>query len=327
MLHSRHEENPVDFLETGLHIEAVRMLCSAGVVHESRDEFGDLRLELAPSAAAFRDAGWVTAPPEKSWNLPLTKGPAQHDKLELVLALRAAGWRWEHGHLDYFPDSDLVFSLSMVGRSKLYFAALLLAQDIWARGGADIGVRSHMPDNFYKCLLGMSSLKSLAAIPADGLKRMTNRHFAALLNGDELPPPGGDKHAALADADDGDADDPDGDEPPAVEIDGGPHLLRVNEGSIIREIDMRARQAEGFVIRYDGGSHASGIVRAYIKCAAHPRCFKYRQVNIDADARSRHAFLLAWVAAGPSVTREEHTDPKFAVSDTDLAAAYAVAPE
>jgi hypothetical protein len=166
---------------------------------------------------------------------------------------------------------------------------------------------------------------------------MGNRHIVAILNGEPVPPLAAPGVLAIADG-----DEPEGQDHFMIEdlahdgaVGAGDHALPVvgddvvvvERNQVIREIDMREREANGFTIKYDGGSHSSHIVRAYIKCKAHSRCFKYRQTNLDADARSRHAVLLAWAGCGPDVTRIEHVDPRFAPSDGRLAIAFLDAPE
>lgn len=165
---------------------------------------------------------------------------------------------------------------------------------------------------------------------------MGNRHFVAILNGEIVPPLAAPGVPAIADGDAPEDQDQlmieDLADVDAVGV--GDHALPVldhavvvGQGQVIREIDMREREANGFTIKYDGGSHSSRIVRAYIKCKAHSRCFKYRQINLDPDAKTRHAQLLAWAGCGPDVTRIEHVDYRFVPSPERLAIAFLDAPD
>lgn len=86
-------------------------------------------------------------------------------------------------------------------------------------------------------------------------------------------------------------------------------------------IPWEPKVVAGYLIKYDGGSHSSGVVRAYVACSQHPRCYKYRQINQDRDERELHTFLVAWLLAGHKTTRSEHVDRFFWPDEAEFAEA------
>ena len=318
----------MDHVDTGLHIDALRLMADWKVAELREDEFGAIQASLVPSSLHFRD-GWRTEDaPLALGALPLDSNVLKHHKLELVMGLCIDGWEPQLAPLSHNSDNETKeFSLPMVMRSKLYFPVLCDLGSVWSGGLSQ--VYTNLPEQYYQAVLTLPDLSSLDAMTEAELRAFGNHRFAALVDGNAPAAAGVRAMVPIADADDDHAPIPLADMPDVI-----PHdidldiddIVVAHEGVAIREVDMRERQIEGYSIKYDSGSHSSGIVRAYIKCASHARCFKYRQTNRDPTSRERHAYILAWARCGPNVSRAEHVDRNFNPTAAQVEAAMLVAP-
>ena len=290
-------------------------------------DIGIKSVALHAGSVVFDDAVTVSDLHHPLMLMPIEGDVLTRSKMELVVELALQGWEYAYDAEHFAPSSKKVFSLTMVARSRLYFACLMKADDVWARGGTLI--RTHMPENYYKCLLQLDSLAFVASIETDEITRWSNRHWNALLSGAEVPPllqPG---MQALADGDDPEPDMQLEEQRPEAVVEDIPcdAVVQVDEGMLISEIDMQERAVGDFVIRYVDQSNAKGVARCYIKCLSHKRCAKWRQTNVDADPRYRHAFLHAWAKMGPHVTRAEQVHPRSAPSREEVEALMPEVPD
>jgi hypothetical protein len=162
------EDSFGDASALGLHISVVRILAESGILETRMDEFGEMQVALVSSEVRFTNSCRSSRPPDGVIRLPLSEHIESHHKLELVMELQRSGWVQDFVVDQHGPDAEKKFSLPMVSRSKLYFACLIRASDVWKRGGTCI--LANMPEGYYKCVLQLESLAVLVAIgDEDGL--------------------------------------------------------------------------------------------------------------------------------------------------------------
>jgi hypothetical protein len=218
--------------------------------------------------------------------------------------------------------------MEMSLRSKLYFICLLRADELF-ESGVNV-ILGNMPEQYYKCLLDPQVAERLRTHALEDVRRMQNKHFDAILNGKVVPPLPEVGDALVRDDDLGDAvADVDRDDVLARLVgDGydeldqeavvGPVFAGVNSSIALPPIEVH-----GHTIKFDLMSHTSGVQRAYIQCKHHPRCFKYRQLNLDPTREDMLTYMLAWALAGDRVVRDEHKHVLFWPSPDELAIAGA----
>jgi hypothetical protein len=270
-------------------------LCSSAVSWSSQAAIGDLRLDTAKASTA-------------RWQ--------ERTKLEAVVALLLDGWR-AHGGAHLLPlqeDSEKRFLATNIKRSRWYFVALLMLQDIFSKGVAV--VHHDMPWAYYQLLCDGTEEQVARLLELD-VHRCSLQHFLALLNDRPLPellgvggvpaiPQQEEEEESLEEQDfeDGVAAPPEPEDAPLVLE--GPLVIAPHDF----ELDVR-RDAESPMcrVRFDNASHANGIQRAYIKCPwGHSRCFKYKQVNLIPNQERMVAWLYTWALMGEHMTKEQHRD-------------------
>ena len=77
----------------------------------------------------------------------------------------------------------------------------------------------------------------------------------------------------------------------------------VDLGELVRPIAW-----QGWTVRFDGWSHQSGVLRAYVRCTntMHVACFRYMQVNQLGRQAEVVANLLGWAELGDGISRADH---------------------
>ena len=189
---------------------------------------------------------------------------------------------WAVGQPRQFVASDVL------NRSKLYLLALAQELRIFAKpGGLDVIMHS-MPHHYYMCLLQLADLSQLMA--AGDLLSLTGAGFKALCCGRETRP-----MAAIADR----SYDFIGDEP-AVEA-GVPPVPPVPPAPLMPPVVHAPVDVRGCHVSFDGYSHQSGRLRAFVSCQHHRRsgCEKWVFVHHHANMDAAVAWLVCWHDLAP----------------------------
>lgn len=303
---------------------ALQILKHHDVVQTEVDEFGELQLCVNVHACDVGSGRVASSPATNVLRVRLHSSPSEAHKLDLVLELASQGWAPRPSEQSY-NEHVRNFSTDMYLRSKLYFVALLAYDDIKRRHGDR--VLSGLPHNYYRALLEAKDLAQLAGLTNAELHALTSAQFEAVRRG--LPLAAGIPLLALADAE-GSGDDagdpgllalppmpalapagaappalPDA-VPPALADVLGPALAGTNLFDEFKSVTVLGKQIHFSMGALDGRGD-----RAWIQCGDHSKCFKIRNITLEADRAALFGFLIAWAEQGPLVDRATHVSPTF----------------
>lgn len=161
----------------------VRCLQKVGVVSVQEGDFGELR--AAVNTSSLYPSSVVTlAQPVTLFVMEPYDEFTRAAKLDLLLQLRRCGWEGRAVLTDPLVlDGPLLFSYSMILRSKMYWIALLEHHSIFKKGADKI--LHNQVESYYMCLLRMSNLQGFH--DKEGFTNFTTKHFQAILDGNEVP--------------------------------------------------------------------------------------------------------------------------------------------
>ena len=227
-------------------------------------------------------------------------------KIELLIELCKQGFRPLNDLAgDQFwlqHDSERIFSLSMVSRSKSYLLALLAREGIYQRGL--VAIHQAGPHAYYQVLLTTEDLSALNAIP--DIATTPNETFVQMLKGDA-----GD--AALAVADEGADTDLEGEAPaPAALVPLAPVPAAAVAMPGAQTFVFPCHTHEGdkpLRVSVDGWSHQSGKRRVYADCVqpGHVKCRHYKFVHHFSEPWQAVAHIVLYVRAGAlTENKREH---------------------
>ncbi len=285
----------------GIHCDSVQCLVDAGVVQCAQDEFGEVFYGINPSKVR------ISAQLQHMWAGPLVRKAVEFggldarqstSKLGLAMMLQKQGWACTDAPIaSRAVDAPLELSSAWVASGpKPRLAALLLQDGIFAKGIFCMYLK--MPMNYFMCLLKLKDLTPLETLGADVLGK-TDKFFKMLLRNEGFVEDGdvvaddGDILAAGPGAPLVDAVAAQVHEMPRAEI------RRVSHPSILTPArPVVLQDGELQKVYFDGFSHASGRLRAFVECWRHAKCRLCRY----ADAFDSHAVccahLAAWLEAG-----------------------------
>ena len=157
-----HLDKYIAFECLGCSLVIVQVLEQHAAVRTRHDEFGSLEVALNIDQVTFAERFIARSAATAVLSLDVLMDPLPAHKLDLVLQMERLGWvgSYDREVVD-FRDGVKQYSIAMVGRSKLYFVALLLAADLEDRGIHE--VMGNMPENYYKCLLHLKDVDALVA--------------------------------------------------------------------------------------------------------------------------------------------------------------------
>ena len=295
------------FDHVSLSNSTLEVLVEHGVLHlETDPDIGDTVVSLDPSKVRW-EAVLATGAPSSVVAVPML-ADASISKLDTALELIRQGWSFvDVPEEPYRPGGDRIFCGSVARRPHLYFASLLQASLIFAKGAPQI--IHDGTQGYYKALMVLRDLVSLHARP--DFNTLSHWHFLRLAAGLSVPLGG----AALGD----------GDAPPLALEDGdlGDDVVESAVGFSIAQLTEGADAIlhggfcnyRGKIVRFDNFTHASGIQRGYISCSrsksTHPNhhraCYRYTQVCNFPNHLHVAAYLMAWDAGGCTCpSREDH---------------------
>ena len=205
-----------------------------------------------------------------------------------------------------------------VGRSKMYFAALVSAELILGRmaecGGNLPCIMHGMTESYYQALLNLKSITQWRAVwalidSAPVPTKVPGDQLHALIDGATPQPQ---PSLALSDV----LVPMDGIAPstPPVDVPSIHRIARqILTGLPTTMVDVaRHFDCAGTPVKFDNCSHATGHQRGWVKCPHpnHAACFKYAQVRKCASATQCVAWLADWSrqgrASGKHVTKGQH---------------------
>ena len=219
----------------------------------------------------------------------------KYSKLELVEVLLDGGWQSDRDALDaggwYAAADEKVFVLGNLFRSQAYFLALVRSAEIFAKPGGLQHIYHHLPEQYFKCLLNLDDLSPITQL-GETVEWYSNADFKKICDGEE----GIAQRAALQAL--GDAEDDDGlpaIEDPAVML-ALPQVLRPVVDMHTPPIRCQLGNNGVVLVRFDGCSHQTGRLRAYVHCrhTDHTSCRCYRFVDLFNSQAHCAAWLTAW---------------------------------
>ena len=208
-------------------------------------------------------------------------------KLCLMHVLSQRGWTFSAEATRALEPGSTICPLENIGASKMYWLAMVLNEQIFAKPGGLAQIEHHCKQHYYKCLLELEDLSPVLAIENPSMQ--SDKTFKALLSGagplpaleDEDPevgplaleaPPEAAPLLAL---------------PPLVPVVDIPPISLLHNGRT-------------HTVHFDNYQHSSGKLRAYIQCGYHSEnCRLYRYPHNFTSQKHCAAYLIAWRSEGP----------------------------
>ena len=288
-----------------LRSDTVDMLKGRGWL-STRDD-GSGGREVAVNAAAVRwDLFLVCASP----SLEVTNALAgcevwRHSKWDLIGMLHREGFEgtWDRSVRSsaWTPGTYYYRSQSVLGGCKAYFACLVCRQAILAKGATSI-LHNSPTTKYYWLLLHLKDVRRVQALADAGT--LTVNACDNLLKDGQCPPEVPDAPLPIRDADhEAPHDDAEADRMPVL-LDG--HAAEIDRLAP-KVLPAIPNQPGLRVVHFDNCSHASGVMRGFVKCVWHEKCQRYMQVNVAGTKERLVASLHAWLLAGEGIaSKEEH---------------------
>ena len=298
---------PVDDL--GMSHGVLEIMRQAGLVSLGQNELLEWHAYTQPETVEF-DSSRLVVSPISILDAPIFASYTASHKIDLVLELVRKHWDWTFDRCQ-FDGSEFVFDVMMVTRSKLYFVALLLWDDLTRAGVTRVD--SQMLHNYYRIIVENKGRNVLLALPADEHASLTDAQLVAILNGksvEDVLAIEGEAGGLLA-VEDGYCSD---DELPAGALEPEPEPPELFVPSVVGMLPVVAlslgpRSYLGWTIHHSLSFGARvGRDRYWIKCASHADCFKERATHLEPTLSAVFGFLIAWAEEGPTRTREDHVD-------------------
>ena len=276
------------------------------------DEFGELEVAARLEKAFWKPLLLCESPMPQLLVAEPGSDVMARSKIELLTMLFRQGFEPQSSVPDaWSAGKPLVLKRQQIlSGSKLYFCALVQRDAILCKGATEI---FHVAQaKYYRALLTLKSLTAMQAAIADAQSPAIDLEpffssenvLSAVPRAIEAP------------------EDP---EEHAADFEVVPVLTNSYAASqaLIQPFVCPPVASAGnarSVINFDGCSHSSGILRAYIRCCwGHEACFKYRQVNVAGSRERLIAFLFAWQLWGEHRPRDQHTgagnDPPLRMVD------------
>ena len=246
---------------------------------------------------------------------PMAKNICAFSKLDLLAILHREGFSPEGEKAvlgKSWKPGDLHYKLSAVlNGPKGYFACLVQRESLCVKGASYI--LHTAPAKYYAVLLTLENLES----------------FYAVVDNENLTSKICDDHLKLADPGsivDADASHSDPSEQLGVSGEDSENAMpvlmdeRVAEKELLAPFVCPEVGGKGIpIVHFDNCSHHSGQLRGWVKCLWHPRCQKWRQLNVAGSKEALVSYLHAWCLQGAVLSKESHGDPTYVVAENLIA--------
>lgn len=287
------------------------------VINRKTDDGSICSIGLSFNAVRYKQVISLNRPALEIARLQNYSNASCHSRLDIIRMLSKQGFTCASHPAPkaWYPDGPLCFTASIVGASKLYWLCLLLRDEIVARGAPCILHKA--PAAYYKALLSLGDLSPFSSLQdmEGGDEAKIGPALAPvlqLMDDKALLKPLLDLHEG--DSIDDDAYDLNDDN---ADVAGSDSIQDMTLFPIMDKGLGHRMELESFhdpsispcFVHFDHCSHSSGLLRAYIKCPRHRRCFKYTQVVTQGGRSQAIAFCLGWALWGQQEVplREDHS--------------------